>query len=1087
MPNHPTILIIDDCLEDRETYKHFLRQAESQVYRIIEFENGEDALAWCEQNWADAILLDYYLPTLDGLDIIRHLRRQQPDTIWPIILLTGHSSTSLAVQALKLGAQDYLSKDQITQETLSQALRHVMQQVQVQQQLFRQNAQQQVLFDLVLRMRQSLKPQDVLDATTQDVCQFLQGDRTVIYQFASDWSGEIVSEFVKPGWPVTLTQQIQDTCFQERAGALLYQQGHAWAMADIEQANLTDCHRQLLERYGIKANLVVPILQYIPAQADENLNPSLWGLLIVHHCAAPHEWQEEEIVFVTQVAAHLSIAIQQANLHQQAQTELAERKRAEAEREQTSQQLQENLEKLQLFVKYAPAGLAMFDCEMHYIIVSQQWLDMFDYPSKRIEDYIGRSHYACYPDIPERWRKAHQRSLAGEIEVCEEDSITTSDGIVHWFRWETRPWYTANSEIGGIVISSEEITERKNALMALEERTSRLKLAQSASKSGVWDWDLITNELFWSPEYYALYGLDPTTPSSYENWLHCIHPEDREQVSQKTLKAIHNGEPDIAVDFRVITSEPMRWFSARGRVIRNEAGEPVRYIGIAMDVTEQKQAEMALQESEDRFRRAILDAPIPIMLIVEDGEILLLNQSWTDITGYTHADIPTIEAWTEKAFGARKDEIRALIRKRFTQPSPTYAGEYSLTTKAGHKRVWDFYSAPLGCLADGRRFRITMAVDLTERRQLEAQLQGIIDESEVLIYLKDRKGKYFLINHQLEMVTQLNSADILGKTDFELFPSEVANALWTNDQYVLETGKRLQFEESVPLPEGSRTYLSLKFPLQDIGGKTYAVCGMSTDITELKQAQTALRQSNEQLQSVNLDLERANHVKDSFMRMMSHELRTPLNPILGMAEALQEEIFGSLNERQHGATAMIVDNGQRLLKLINNLLNMVELESNRVELDIDVVSVQNLCKASLNAIQPEAEAKDIQLQLQIAPGITIIQADGDRLKHVLTNLLENAVKFTPKGGSVGLEVRMGADSPSSIQFSIKDTGIGISLEKQEHLFQFFSQLDDRLNRNFEGTGVGLFLAQRLVQLHDGQITVISQEGQGSCFTVTLPL
>ncbi len=952
-----TVLLIDDSSIDRSTYQRLLSQDDRQSYQVIEFDNGEAALNWCQENRADIILLDYLLPQMDGLEFLRRLHQQAPDEILPVILLTGVGNTAVAVEALKLGAQDYLDKEQVMKERLPQLVRSVAQQVQLKRQLLRQQMQQQIVSEIALQMQRFLDPQDALDEVTQKIRQFLQADRVLVYQFMPDWSGLVVSESIGSGWPIALGQEIQDTCFQQGAG-LAYQQGRIWAMTNLEQANLTDCHRNLMEQFAVKANLVVPILQATPPQSDPAFTASLWGLLIVHHCAGPHEWEAEEIAFVQQVAIQLAGAIQQAALYQQTQ--------------------------------------------------------------------------------------------AGVI-ACQQ------------------------------------------AELALQESEARLRLAQAASKSGVWDWDLVTNQIFWSPEYYQLYNLDPSIEPNYETWMSCIHPDDREIVNQQTLQAIDDPNLELRTEFRVAGTEPIRWFAGIGQVLRNAAGEPIRVIGITIDITKQKQAEQALQASAKQFHRAVLACPFPIKIHAEDGEVLLINQTWTDLTGYTQAEMPTIAAWTEKAYGDRKDEIQEMIRARFALEHRSYVGEFFPTTKSGETRIWDFYAAPLGRLPDGRRFIISTAVDCTEQRLAQTQLQAILDSSEIVVSLKDRQGKYLLVNQKYEMLTGMKREAMLGKTDFDLFPPEIAQVLQDNDQLVLEVGESLQFQETVPLSGGSRTYLALKFPLHDANGRVYAVCGMSTDITELKQAQEALRQSNEQLQGLNQDLERANQAKDAFLRMMNHELRTPLNPILGMAEGLQEEAFGPLNIMQEQAVSSIIKSGEHLMTLITNILDLVDLESGKISLHRRSVLIQQLCTTCIAAVSHFAKTKSIHLQTQIAPGVDQVQVDEQRMQQVLTHLLDNAIKFTPNGGTVTLSVQLsfGIFPPnptgvSLVEFSIRDSGIGIAPENLRKLFQFFTQIDDRLARNYEGIGVGLALTRHLVGLHGGHVSVASQLGQGSCFTVKIP-
>lgn len=241
-----------------------------------------------------------------------------------------------------------------------------------------------------------------------------------------------------------------------------------------------------------------------------------------------------------------------------------------------------------------------------------------------------------------------------------------------------------------------------------------------------------------------------------------------------------------------------------------------------------------------------------------------------------------------------------------------------------------------------------------------------------------------------------------------------------------------------------------------------------------------------ELQQLVGKLAEANQLKNEFMAAMSHELRTPLNAIMGKVETLQEEWYGPLTPKQFQAAQVIFDNSQKLLTLINNLLDVSHIESDRLSLHIMEVDVITACQEILAWVQRLARAKQIRVSTTLPTTALTMAADEDRFKQILFNLLDNAVKFTPPGGKVGLEVRPDATG-KFIEFVVWDTGIGINPDKIDFIFMLFTQVDGRLAREYEGTGLGLPLAYRLTQLHDGQLTVTSEVGKGSRFTVTLPV
>lgn len=240
-----------------------------------------------------------------------------------------------------------------------------------------------------------------------------------------------------------------------------------------------------------------------------------------------------------------------------------------------------------------------------------------------------------------------------------------------------------------------------------------------------------------------------------------------------------------------------------------------------------------------------------------------------------------------------------------------------------------------------------------------------------------------------------------------------------------------------------------------------------------------------ELRKTNAELEHAVRLKDEFLASMSHELRTPLNAILGIAEGLQDQFYGPLNEKQIRSVQLVEHSGRHLLALINDILDVSKIESGELILERETISVPSICAASLQFIKLAANKKQITVHSQIDEQVTHIMADSRRLKQILINLLSNAVKFTPHNGAVGLEVT-GDIENGVARFTVWDTGIGIAEEDIPRLFKPFVQLDSSLSRQFPGTGLGLSLVERMAKMHQGSVSVESTPGRGSRFTVTIP-
>ena len=241
-----------------------------------------------------------------------------------------------------------------------------------------------------------------------------------------------------------------------------------------------------------------------------------------------------------------------------------------------------------------------------------------------------------------------------------------------------------------------------------------------------------------------------------------------------------------------------------------------------------------------------------------------------------------------------------------------------------------------------------------------------------------------------------------------------------------------------------------------------------------------------ELNQTNAELERANRAKDEFLANMSHELRTPLNSIIGLSESLLEQRRGSLNDNQEKSLRTIESSGHHLLDLITDILDLAKIEAGKFEYRPQLMQVEDLCRSSLAFINNQAVKKSVMVTYQNEISISSISADPRRLKQILINLLTNAVKFTPENGQVTLQVKTNPEK-DHIAFSVIDTGIGIAPEDLHRLFQPFVQLDSSLQRQYQGTGLGLSLVQKLTDLHGGSVEVESQRAKGSRFTIYLPL
>jgi signal transduction histidine kinase/DNA-binding response OmpR family regulator len=359
------------------------------------------------------------------------------------------------------------------------------------------------------------------------------------------------------------------------------------------------------------------------------------------------------------------------------------------------------------------------------------------------------------------------------------------------------------------------------------------------------------------------------------------------------------------------------------------------------------------------------------------------------------------------------------------------------------------------------------------------QLQAVLNAVPGTISWVSADQHYLGVNQRLADLYNLSFNAFVGekvgfispKNDF----AEFVNAFFNSD----ETSTAQEFIVS----SENQTQAFLAIAQKYNRGQTAVF--VQIDISDQKRAEAELQTTNERLATANAELAHATRLKDEFLANMSHELRTPLNAILGMSEGLLGEVYGTFNDRQKRAIATIERSGKHLLELINDILDLAKIESGKLELQISTVFIKNLFDSSLSFVRQLADQKKIQIITKVPDEIKTIRADERNIRQALINLLSNAVKFTAEGGEITLKIQS-CPADQQIQITVIDTGIGIAQKDLKQLFQPFVQVDSRLNRQYSGTGLGLALVRRIMEMHNGSVTVESEVGRGSQFTLVLP-
>ncbi|MGE0434282.1 MAG: ATP-binding protein [Planctomycetota bacterium] len=381
----------------------------------------------------------------------------------------------------------------------------------------------------------------------------------------------------------------------------------------------------------------------------------------------------------------------------------------------------------------------------------------------------------------------------------------------------------------------------------------------------------------------------------------------------------------------------------------------------------------------------------------------------------------------------------------------------------------------------GRRFHL----ENRQRRAAEAHMRAVFNSGSHFLTLLDPDGGVVELNQRSLSMFPLKREELVGRNLLGLIAPFASSESIAGVARGVELA-RAGVESRATLGSGGKAgYLELIIrPLLGADSRVEQILVEGIDLTELKTALDEARRSRDELAVANRALETASHQKDAFLAGMSHELRTPLNAILMLSEALGEKVCGELNDRQERMVNQVFESGHHLLDLVNDLLDVAKGEAGKIELELQHCDLEAVCESALRLTRPNATARNQQLEFTIAPpGIRMI-ADDRRLKQMLVNLLGNAIKFSPTGKRIGLDVA-GDEARSEVRLTVWDEGPGIAAELIPRLFQPFVQLDTSLRRE-AGSGLGLSLVKRMAELHGGSVALESKVGEGSRFTLSLP-
>lgn len=537
----------------------------------------------------------------------------------------------------------------------------------------------------------------------------------------------------------------------------------------------------------------------------------------------------------------------------------------------------------------------------------------------------------------------------------------------------------------------------------------------------------------------------------------------------------------------------------------DDLGDPLGFIIIAKDMRPERQlrresqrrelAEDALQKSERLFR-LVMDNMLDIVLVINNkGQYRYISPSIKAYTGFSPHEMIGRDAH-EFVHPEDRDRIMEEIKDIFSR-GESGRSEMRVAMKNGDF-IW-FDAVGRIVTDDGERRLVVVCRDISQRKQMEAELREsqekyrtLAESSEDFIYITDKNYRLLYGNKKVLNLLDRDIEQAVCRPLDELFAPEVAEEFKKQLAGVFQGGEIASTVLNIVMFGVPIWFHSTFIPLKNTGGEIYAVMGVSRDVTELKSRDQEVTRLHAELSNRYAELEyqktladAANKAKSEFLANMSHEFNTPLNSIMGFSQLLKSGQLGALNERQGQFLDHIIDSGKHLHGLLTNIIELATLEVAKAPLLLSTFAVKDLLLSTISMFKEESVKHSVNLVHMIdAPSDITVIADAAKVRQVLFNLISNAIKYTPQGGSV--TVRAGKKG-TDLMISVTDTGIGIALDDIPRLFQPFRQLEPSYTKKYSGAGVGLVLANRLVKMHGGQIQVQSEQGSGSTFTFTIPI